>query len=123
MGNNSSVNMVILQKLIRYRLSMELIIHTCIKYDQYVVRYGFVWMDRRRQNYISPTLSGDNNIGITHVFSCIDICRVPGMLFEHEADRPSVQHHPRDPASVNAMKQTCVIVILAYFTLFQPNSH
>ena len=35
------------------------------------------------------------------------------LLFEHEADRPSVQHHPRDLASVNAMKQTCVIVILA----------
>ena len=34
-----------------------------------------------------------------------------------------VQHHPRDPTSVNAMKQTCVIVILAYLTLFQPNSH
>ena len=63
------------------------------------------------------------NIGITHVFSCINICRVPRMLFEHEADRPSVQHHLRDPASVNAKKQTCVIVILAYFTLFQPNSH
>ena len=63
------------------------------------------------------------NIGITHVISCINICRVPRMLFEHEADRPSVQHHPRDPASVNAMKQTCLIVILAYFTLFQPNSH
>ena len=45
------------------------------------------------------------------------------MLFEHEADRPSVQHHPRDPASVYAMKQTCVIAILAYFTLFQLNSH
>ena len=44
------------------------------------------------------------------------------MLFEHEADRQSVQHYPRDPASVNAMKQTCVIVILAYFTLFKPNS-
>ena len=29
------------------------------------------------------------------------------------------KHRPRDPASVNAMKQTCVIVILAYFTLFQ----
>ena len=28
-----------------------------------------------------------------------------------------------DPASVNAMKQTCVVVILAYFTLLQPNSH
>ena len=26
------------------------------------------------------------------------------------------KHSPRDPASVNAMKQTCVIVILAYFT-------
>ena len=62
-------------------------------------------------------------IGITHVFSCINICRVPRMLFEHEADRPSVQHHPRDPASVNAIKQTCVIVILAYFASFMPNSH
>ena len=36
------------------------------------------------------------NIGITHVFSFINICRVPRMLFEHEAERPSVQHHPRD---------------------------
>ena len=36
------------------------------------------------------------SIGITHVFSCINICRVPRMLFEHEADRPSVRHHPRD---------------------------
>ena len=27
-----------------------------------------------------------------------------------------LKHLPRDPASVNAMKQTCVIVILAYFT-------
>ena len=41
------------------------------------------------------------------------------MLFEHEGDRLNVQ----DLASVYAMKQTCVIVILAYFTLFQPNSH
>ena len=29
------------------------------------------------------------------------------------------KHRPRDPASVNAMKQTCVIVNLAYFTWFQ----
>ena len=61
-------------------------------------------------------------LGITHVFSCINICWVLRMLFEHEADRTSVQHHPRDPASVNAMKQTCVIVILAYFTLLQSSS-
>ena len=33
------------------------------------------------------------------------------------------KHLPRDPASVNAMNKTCVIVILAYFTLFQPNYH
>ena len=46
------------------------------------------------------------SIGITRVFSCINICRVPRMLLEHEADRPRVQLHPRDPASVNAMKQT-----------------
>ena len=63
------------------------------------------------------------SIGITHVFSCINLCRVSRMLFEHEADRLSVQRHLRDPASVNAMKKTCVIVILAYFTVFQPDSH
>ena len=34
------------------------------------------------------------------------------MLFEHEAERPSAQHHPRDPASVNTMKQTCGIIFL-----------
>ena len=38
-------------------------------------------------------------------FSCINICWVPRMLFEQEADRPSVQHHPRDSASVNAMNK------------------
>ena len=32
-----------------------------------------------------------------------------------------LKHLLRDPASVDAMKQTCVIVILAYFTLYQPN--
>ena len=31
------------------------------------------------------------------------------MLFEHEANRLRVQHHPSDPTSVNAMKQTCLI--------------
>ena len=48
---------------------------------------------------------------------------VPRMLFEHKADRPSILNLLRDSASVNSMKQTCVIVILAYFTLFQPNLH
>ena len=30
------------------------------------------------------------NIGITHGFFCINICRGPRKLFEHEAARPSV---------------------------------
>ena len=31
-----------------------------------------------------------------------------------------LKHLLRDLASLNAMKQTCVIFILAYFTLLQP---
>ena len=37
------------------------------------------------------------NIGITHVFSCINICRVPRKLFEHKAVRPSVQTSSEGP--------------------------
>ena len=33
------------------------------------------------------------------------------------------KHRPRDLASVNAMKQTCMIIILAYYTWFQPKPH
>ena len=33
------------------------------------------------------------------------------------------EHLPRDLVNVNEMKQTCVVVILAYFTLLQPNLH
>ena len=55
-------------------------------------------------------------IGITHVFSCINICWVPRKLFEHKAVRPSVETSSEGPGNVYAMKQTCVIVILAYFT-------
>ena len=58
-----------------------------------------------------------DTIGITHVFSCINICRVPRKLFEREAVRPSVQTSSEDPANVNAMKQTFVTVILALFYL------
>ena len=36
-------------------------------------------------------------IGITHVFSCINICQVPRKLFEHEAFRPSVQTSSEGP--------------------------
>ena len=43
-------------------------------------------------------------------------------LFEPEAGRSSVPTSSEGPTSVNAMKQTCVIVILAYFALFQPKA-
>ena len=36
-------------------------------------------------------------IGITHVFSCINICHPPRKLFEHEAVRPSVQTSSKGP--------------------------
>ena len=71
------------------------------------------WRDANNYQQEKNTPVLYDNIGITHVFSCIKICRVQMILFEHEADRPSVQHHQRDQASVNAMKQTCLIVILA----------
>ena len=45
-------------------------------------------------------------------FHALTFAGVP-RLFEHEADGWSVQHHPKDPVSVNAMKQTCVIVVFA----------
>ena len=38
-----------------------------------------------------------SNIGITHVFSCSYICRVPRKLFEHKAIRPSVQISSEGP--------------------------
>ena len=53
-------------------------------------------------------MQGDSNIGIIHVFSFINICRVPRNLFKHL---------PRDPANVNAMKQICMIVVLAYLLI------
>ena len=37
------------------------------------------------------------NIGITHVLSCINICRVTRKLFEHEAAGLSVQTSPEGP--------------------------
>ena len=39
-----------------------------------------------------------SNIGITHVFSCINIYWVPRTLFEHEVDRSSAQTFPEGPS-------------------------
>ena len=43
----------------------------------------------------------DFTIGITNVFSCINICRVPRKLFEHEAAGWVFKHLPGDPANVS----------------------
>ena len=78
----------------------------------------FLWDKSFTLIYKKSDLKGvcqpkNDNIGMTHVFSCIKICRVPRKLFKHLQ---------RDLASVNAMKQTCVIVNLAYFTGFEPKT-
>ena len=57
-----------------------------------------------------------NTIGIIRVFSCINICRVPRKLFEHEAARPNVQTSTEGPGK-SALKQTCLIVILAFYMI------
>ena len=45
-----------------------------------------------------PDATSYDNIGITHAFSCVNICRVPRKLFEHEAVRPSVQTTSEGPS-------------------------
>ena len=49
-------------------------------------------------------------------YNYMSICWVSREVFEHEADWLSAQTSPEGLASVNVMKQTCVIIILAYFT-------
>ena len=63
-------------------------------------------------------------IGITHVFFMHEHLLGPeDAVFNTRPIGRVFKHLPRDPASVNSMNQTFAIVILAYFTLFQPNSH
>ena len=57
-----------------------------------------------------------------NVFSCINICQCMGSRGSCLDTRPLgrvFKHGPRGLASVNVMKQTCVIVTLAYFTRFR----
>ena len=46
-------------------------------------------------------------MGVIHVFSCINICRVPRKLFEHEAARPSVQTSSEGPGMFN--RYSCIL--------------
>ena len=64
---------------------------------------------------ISPVMVLMSDYRDHNDFSCINICRVPRKLFEYKAPRPNTfKLPPRDPANVNALKQTCLIVILAF---------
>ena len=56
------------------------------------------------------------NKGTTHFFHALTFAGSRGSCFDTRPLGRVLKHRPRDPASVNAMKQTCVIVILAYFT-------
>ena len=56
-------------------------------------------------------------------FHALTFARSRGSCLNMRPTGRVLKHLPRDPASVYAMKQTCVIVIFAYFTLFQLNSH
>ena len=53
------------------------------------------------------------NIGITHVFHALIFAGSQGSCLNTRPLGRVFKHRPRDPTSVNAMKQTCVIVILA----------
>ena len=55
-----------------------------------------------------------NNIGIIHGLSCINICRVSRKLFELQAVRPRVHTSSEKLEIVNAMKNTCMLIILVY---------
>ena len=54
------------------------------------------WYNRYSEA-IPAELQPWDNIGIAHCFSCINICRVPKKLFEHEAARSSVQISSEGP--------------------------
>ena len=58
-----------------------------------------------------PTLT--SSIGITHGFSCTNICRVPRKLFEHETARPSVQISSEGPGKCYCNEITMDDLILA----------
>ena len=53
---------------------------------------------------ISDGKEQNNNIGIKHVFSCINIRQVPWEVLKTEAEGRGFQHLPRDLANNNALK-------------------
>ena len=54
-------------------------------------------------------------------FHALTFARFRGSCLNTRPSGRVFKHHPRDPVSVNAIKQTCVIVILAYLPDFSLN--
>ena len=54
-------------------------------------------------------------------FHALTFARSRGSCLNTSPSGRVIKHRPRDPASVNAMKQTCVIVILALLPDFSIN--
>ena len=54
--------------------------------------------------YVGTKLKIRIDIGIKHVFSCINVCQVPREVLKTEAEGRGFQHLPRDLANVNALE-------------------
>ena len=76
-----------------------------------------------KQLYFAGIIIWRYNRDHTCVFHALTFMGPQGRCLNTRPVSRVLKHLPRDAASVNAMKQTCVIVILAYFTLFQPYSY
>ena len=62
-----------------------------------------------------------SNIGITHVFfHVLTFAGSRGSCLKRRPLGRVFKHRPRDSSSVNAMKQTCANVMLAYSTRVHP---
>ena len=70
----------------------------------------------RNTDTCKPKSDCSYNIGTTYVFHALTFAGSRGGCLNTRPLGRVFKYHPRDPESVNAMKQKCVIVILAYFT-------
>ena len=75
------------------------------------------------QSNVSPVRYYNQIIGITLVFSCINICRVSRKLFEHEAVRPSVLISSEGPDKCKCTETNMCDRYSFIFYLFQSKPH
>ena len=66
--------------------------------------------DKHNNLFCACSIANSVNIGITHVFHALTFARSQRSFWNIRPLGRVFKHRPRDPTSVNAMKQTCVIV-------------